>query len=132
MQLNALTAATLVTNNYASGSLAFIKEFRLVSGDNISFPVQLTNGVPSKATIAWTDQAGALVAPAVNPTNHMLVNDFDLRIIGPGAVTNFPYRLNSASPASPATTGSRPASYRQGRNQSTTRPTSADSISRSD
>ena len=35
----------------------------------------------------------------------MLVNDLDLRVIGPGAATNFPYRLNSASPASPATTG---------------------------
>jgi hypothetical protein len=104
-QLNALAAAKLVTSNYASGSLAFVKECRLLSGDNISFPVQLTNGVPFKATICWTDPAGALVAPAVNPTNHMLVNDLDLRIIGPGGVTNFPYRLNPASPASPPTTG---------------------------
>jgi hypothetical protein len=104
-QLNALAAAKLVTNNYAGSSLAFIKECRLVSGDNISFPVQLTNGVPFKATIVWTDPAGTPVAPAANPTNHMLVNDLDLRIIGPGAVTNFPYRLNPASPASPATTG---------------------------
>jgi hypothetical protein len=104
-QLNALAAAKLVTSNYASGSLAFVKECRLLSGDNISFPVQLTNGVPFKATICWTDPAGALVAPAVNPTNHMLVNDLDLRIIGPGDVTNFPYRLNPASPASPPTTG---------------------------
>jgi hypothetical protein len=104
-QLNALTAAKLVTNNYASGSLAFIKECRLVSGDNISFPVQLTNGVPFKATICWTDPAGAPVAPALNPTNHMLVNDLDLRIISPGGVTNFPYRLDPAFPGSPPTTG---------------------------
>ena len=104
-QLNAVTAAKLVTNNYASGSLAFIKECRLASGDNISFPLQLTNGIPFKATICWTDPAGTPVAPAVNPTNHMLVNDLDLRIIGPSGETNFPYRLDPASPANPPTAG---------------------------
>jgi hypothetical protein len=104
-QMNALSAAKLVTNNAGSGSLAFLKECRLVSGDYISFPVQLAAGVPFKATIAWTDPPGTPVAPAVNPTNHMLVNDLDLRIISPGGVTNFPYRLNPASPAGAATTG---------------------------
>lgn len=103
-QMNALSAAKLVTNN-ASSSLAFIKECRLVSGDFISFPVQLTNGAPFKATIAWTDPPGTPVAPSVNPTNHMLVNDLDLRVISASGATNFPYRLDPSSPASPATTG---------------------------
>lgn len=104
-QLNALSAANLISNNFASGSLAFIEEPRLVSGDYIQFPVKLTNGVPFRVTLRWTDPPGTPVAPALNPTNHMLVNDLDLRVISPAGVTNYPYRLNPASPASPATTG---------------------------
>lgn len=104
-QMNALAAAQIISNNYASGSLANIKECRLVSGDTISFPVTLTNGVPFRATLAWTDPAGVPVGPAVNPTNHMLVNDVDLRVISPTGVTNFPYVLNPAAPANAATTG---------------------------
>ena len=103
--LDAVAAATLTTNNYASGSLAFIKEIRLVSGDYIQFPAVLTNNKPFKATITWTDPPGTPTAPALNPTNHMLVNDLDLRVISPAGVTNFPWVLNRNSPTNAATTG---------------------------
>ncbi len=102
-QLNALSAAALMTNNFNSGSLAFIKEVRLVSGDYIEFPVVLTNTKPFKATIRWTDPPGTPTAPAINPTNRMLVNDLDLRVVSPSGVTNFPWVLNRTSPASAAT-----------------------------
>jgi hypothetical protein len=104
-QLNALSAANLISNNFASGSLAFTKEPRLVSGDYIQFPVVLTNNRPFKATVRWTDPPGTPAAPALNPTNHMLVNDLDLRVISPSGTTNYPWLLNPASPASAATTG---------------------------
>lgn len=103
--LDAVAAANLITNNYASGSLAFIKEVRLVSGDYIQFPVALTSGTPFKATIAWTDPPGTPTAPALNPTNHMLVNDLDLRIINSSGTTNFPWVLNRNAPTNAATTG---------------------------
>jgi len=102
-QLNALSAANLISNNFASGSLAFIKEARMVSGDYIEFPVVLTNTEPFKATIRWIDPPATLAAPSVNPTNHMLVNDLDLRVVSPSAVTNSPWVLNRTSPASAAT-----------------------------
>ena len=92
-----------MTNNYTSGSLAYVKEVRLLSGDSVSFPATLTNGRPAKVTITWTDPPGTPVAPALNPTNHMLVNDLDLRVISPNGTTNLPYVLNPASPASAAT-----------------------------
>lgn len=105
-QLNALSAANLISNNFASGSLAFIKEVLLTNGDYIQFPVVLTNNKPFKVTIRWTDPPGTPVAPAINPTNHMLVNDLDLRVISPnGATTNYPWVLNRNLPASGATTG---------------------------
>jgi hypothetical protein len=103
--LDATAAANLITNNYASQSLAFIKEVRLVSGDYIQFPVVLTNNKPFKATIAWTDPPGTPTAVMLNPTNHMLVNDLDLRVISPTSVTNFPWVLNRNAPANAATTG---------------------------
>ena len=103
--LDSLSAANLVTNNYARGSIPFIKEVRLINGDFIQFPVVLTNTQSFKITIAWTDPPGTPVAPAVNPTNHMLVNDLDLRVISPAGTTNFPWILNPKTPANRATTG---------------------------
>ena len=102
--IDPLAAANLATNNFKSGSLAFVKEVRLVNGDRIEFPVKLTNGVPFRATITWTDPPGTPTGVAVNPTNHMLVNDLDLRVVSPNGTTNLPYVLNPASPASAATT----------------------------
>ena len=103
--LDAVAAANLITNNSASGSLAFIKEVKLVSGDYIQFPIVLTNNKPFKATIVWTDPPGTPTAPALNPTNHMLVNDLDLRVMSPSGTTNFPWILNPNLPANVATTG---------------------------
>lgn len=103
--INPVGAAELVMSNCASGSLANIKEGRIYSGSYIAFPVQLASGVPFKATIAWSDPPGTPTAPALNPTNHMLVNDLDLRVISPSGTTNFPYVLNPALPDQAATTG---------------------------
>ncbi len=103
--LDAVAAASLITTNHTSGSIAFIKEVRLMNGDFIEFPVVLTNTKPFKATIVWTDPPGTATAPALNPTNRMLVNDLDLRVITPSGATNFPYILNPAVPANAATTG---------------------------
>lgn len=100
-----VAAVTLITNNYTSGSLTYIKEVRLNNGDTIQFPVVLTNTRPFKATITWTDPPGSPVAPAYNPTNHMLVNDLDLRVLSPAGATNFPWVLNPNLPANAATTG---------------------------
>jgi len=98
-------ASTVVSNNYASGSLAYIKEVRLMSGDSIQFPVVLTNGKPFKATITWTDPPGTPTAIMLNPTNRMLVNDLDLRVVSPSGATNLPWVLNPNLPANAATNG---------------------------
>jgi len=103
--IDPVSAITLVTNNYASRSLAYVKEVRLISGDTVEFPVTLTAGKPFKVTVAWTDPAGTPTAPALNPTNHMLVNDLDLRVIAPNGSTNLPWVLNRSNPTAAATTG---------------------------
>jgi len=102
--LNARSAALLITNNFTSGSLANIKEVRLASGDFIEFPVVATNTRPLCVTICWTDPPGTPVAASVDPTNRMLINDLDLRLIR-GTTTNFPWLLDPNNRTAAATTG---------------------------
>lgn len=103
--LNARKAALLVQSNYASGSLAHIKEVRLTGGDYIEFPVVATGGQPLIVGTAWNDPAGTPPAVSLDPTNRMLINDLDLRVTAPNDTTNFPWVLNPASPTNATTTG---------------------------
>jgi Subtilase family len=57
------------------------------------------------ATIAWTDPAGKPVADAVDPTNLMLVNDLDLRIIDDQGREQLPWTLDLANPSRQAVAG---------------------------
>ncbi|MFO7822803.1 MAG: S8 family serine peptidase [Cyclobacterium sp.] len=76
------------------GSSKIIRELNLREGETYEFEF-ISNGVdPVKATIAWTDPAGTSPSPSVNPTNLMLVNDLDLRIIDENGNTFFPWTLN--------------------------------------
>ncbi|MEJ5236839.1 MAG: S8 family serine peptidase [Limisphaera sp.] len=103
--LNARKAALLIQSNYASGSLAHIKEVRLTGGDYIEFPIVAAGGQPLIVGTAWNDPAGTPPAVSLDPTNRMLVNDLDLRVIAPDGTTNFPWVLNPAIPTNAATTG---------------------------
>lgn len=49
-----------------------------------------------KVTVAWDDAPGT---PNVNP---VLVNDLDVRVIGPDGTTSMPWTLNPANPGAPA------------------------------
>ncbi len=103
--LNARKAALLIQSNYASDSLAHIKEVRLTGSDFIEFPVVAAGGQPLSVTIQWNDPAGTPPPVSLDPTNRMLVNDLDLRVIAPNGTTNFPWVLNPATPDAAATTG---------------------------
>lgn len=102
---NARSAALMIESNHTSQSLAHIKEVRLLSGDYIEFSIVATNNTPLRIGIYWTDPPGTPAGPSLNPTNRMLVNDLDLRVISPSGVTNLPWVLNPAAVANPATTG---------------------------
>jgi hypothetical protein len=102
--LNARKAALLVQSNYASGSLAHIKEVRLTGGDYIEFLVVAAGGQALIATAQWNDPAGTPPAASLDPTNRMLVNDLDLRILSPSGATNFPWVLDPVARTNAATT----------------------------
>ncbi len=116
---NALSAANLMTNNFHSDSLAHIKEVPLYNirtvvtngitnnyTDYIKFPIVAKGSEPLKVTLCWNDPPPqTLLSPALDPTNRMLINDLDLRLVSPsssGSQTNFPWVLNPATPAAEA------------------------------
>lgn len=102
---NAQSAGLLVANNHASGSLAHIKEVRLTGGNDIEFPVESEGGEPLIVSVQWNDPPGTPPPASLDPTNLMLVNDLDLRVIAPNGATNYPWVLDPAAHTNAATTG---------------------------
>lgn len=90
--LDAEQAARMIIDE--DGSSRIIREQDLQQNDVYEFEF-ISNGIePIKATIAWTDPAGTPPSPRLNPTDLMLVNDLDLRIIAENGTTYFPWSLN--------------------------------------
>lgn len=82
-----------------------IVEDNLVSGsDTHAFTLSQPGNL--HVTICWTDPAGTPPPASLDPTTPMLVNDLDLRLehVATGAIY-YPWRLDGANPADPATTG---------------------------
>ncbi|WP_162344031.1 S8 family serine peptidase [Cyclobacterium salsum] len=90
--LDAEQAARMIIDE--DGSSRIIREQDLRQDDVYEFEF-ISNGIePIKATISWTDPAGTPPSPRLNPTDLMLVNDLDLRIIDENGTTYFPWSLN--------------------------------------
>ncbi|MEX2593409.1 MAG: S8 family serine peptidase [Anditalea sp.] len=87
-------AARLIINE--NGTSNIIRELILENNQTYEFDV-ISNGIePIKVTIAWTDPAGSSPAPSVDPTNLMLVNDLDIRIIDEEGEIYYPWTLDSS------------------------------------
>lgn len=92
---DAQSAADVIQANATNGWKSHIKEIVLPNGGTCEFQVVATNTKPLKVTIVWTDPPGvASQFASIDPTNAMLVNDLDLRVISPGGITNAPWILN--------------------------------------
>lgn len=103
--MNTLSAAQLLTNNAAWNSKPNLKEVTLPNGGQIIFTVTAITSMPMRVTEVWTDVPGPVQPATLDPTNRTLVNDLDLRIIGPDGMTNFPWVLDPAFPTNAATRG---------------------------
>lgn len=103
--MNAERGAALIQQDHDDGGKQYIKEVLLLDGDFIEFPVTATGGVPLKVSIGWTDPAGPEQPEMLDPTNRVLVNDLDVRVVSTSGVTNYPWTLDPANPSSAATTG---------------------------
>jgi PKD repeat protein len=100
--VNIAKAVQLITDSNQNS----IQERTLTNGASFTQNIVANGNMPLRITICWTDRAGTPVAPALNPTNRMLVNDLDIRLTRVSDNTVFsPYILNPATPNIAATTG---------------------------
>ena len=84
--------------------LAVFVEGSLANGAVDEYVYDPLPGQPLAVTLVWADVAGNPAAAALDPTDSMLINDLDVRIIQDG-LTSEPWILNPASPSSAATHG---------------------------
>jgi Subtilase family len=103
----AAAAGPIQQDNYTSRP--FIKELTITNGSYSDFNIKATGGQPVRITIAWSDPAGiAQPSGVIDPAGSRLRNNIDLRVyrtVGGVPVAFLPWRLNPASPLTPATTG---------------------------
>jgi len=97
--MNTETAALKISEDQV---INVIDEISLSQGNSYTRSVYSNGTEPIKATICWTDVPGTPVAPALDPTDPMLVNDLDLRITI-GASTYYSWKLDRNNPSNAAT-----------------------------
>jgi len=93
---NAVSCVTQIELDHHHGRGTHIKEFQLTVGQTLAWEVDLSNGLPFKATLGWSDPAGPQLTNAVvDPTTPVLVNNLDLRVERVGATNvHYPWILN--------------------------------------
>lgn len=102
--LNTESAADVIAAD--ANGLPKIREAELANYETDNYYFVVTSMKDVKLTVAWTDPPGTPPAPAVDPTDKMLVNDIDVRV--QHVLTSFvyyPWRLDGANPANAATQG---------------------------
>ncbi|MBN2357463.1 S8 family serine peptidase [candidate division KSB1 bacterium] len=104
--MNTADAVALISEDFDGGGNIYIHQKTLANSQQIEMQVESDGTQPLKATICWTDPTGPEIPPALNPATLVLVNDLDLRLIGPpGSTTYYPWTLDPADPAKAANTG---------------------------
>ncbi len=103
--VNVKGAAELLQQHHDEPSALHLMELVLdAATTNVSVAFHWDGTHAIRATLCWTDPAGPLQHGLDDPTR-VLVNDLDLRIIGPTGQVYFPYVLQPANPTAVATTG---------------------------
>lgn len=102
--MNVADAAQLITvEDYEGCSLYY--EGSLGDDESYEFIIESSGEYPIKVTLVWHDPAATNTnSGTLNPNASYLVNDLDLRITRNGD-TFFPFRMDPANPANPATRG---------------------------
>jgi|GEM_PF-902246 len=103
--MNTAAAAKLMTLDAQNSSSAFIREDVIDNGEELEYQIYSPGRGPIKVTICWTDPWTKKSGSGVDPSNSVLVNDLDLRIIDPQSGEHLPWTLDPASPSMAAVRG---------------------------
>ncbi|MEQ8549188.1 MAG: S8 family serine peptidase [Cyclobacteriaceae bacterium] len=101
--INAEGAARLLLNENGIDKLR--REFVLGNAETFEIDFDVAENTKVTATIVWTDPSGNPVAASLDPTDLMLVNDLDMRIVSELNVENAPWILNPINTTQAATKG---------------------------
>ncbi|HMH32320.1 MAG TPA: S8 family serine peptidase, partial [Puia sp.] len=100
--MNTQKAAAVITSNNTD---QLISENNLLNGNSFTLPVVASGKGSLVATLSWTDPAATVnTGTLLNNPARKLVNDLDLRIVGPDS-TRQPWVLNPAIPSAAAFNG---------------------------
>jgi hypothetical protein len=100
--VNAKSSADLVINDQAQGKRIRIDQVTQGASVETPFAVPVRQNV--RVVLTWFDPEVPIVDPDEIATK-VLLNDLDLKVIGPDGATTLPYVLNAASPTAAATRG---------------------------
>ena len=90
--VNIRNAANIVKRYANAPASRVVVEDSLPSNSSTYTATYTYNGSgPIRATIAWIDPAGKASSPSSSDRSPRLVNDLNIRIIGPTGTTNYPY-----------------------------------------
>ena len=103
--VNVLRAADVMTRDAEAGGDVHVREEALRENEQIEFAVVSRGEEPLRITAAWTDPAGTSPSSTVDPDVRLLVHDLDVEVIGPDGAAHYPWVLDPANPAAPATRG---------------------------
>jgi len=103
--MNTASAAQIMLDEANAVAAGHIFEIELQQGQTWSYSLFNDGSQPLKATIAWTDPPGTPPSPSVDPSTLMLVNDLDIRVVGPNNTIHQPWVLDPSNPGFAATEG---------------------------
>ncbi len=102
--VNIRQAAELIELDDKLGG-SVIQELTLNEGDTLRVPVEVEPDANElNTTVGWTDPAGDSPSPSLDPSEPMLVNDVDVKLIGPDG-DHYPWKLDVDNPSAAATKG---------------------------
>ncbi len=103
--LNTAKAAKLMKRAAEGDGVNIIEEVEITDLKATAIQVYSPGRGPLRVTICWTDPAGAVPAPSVDPDSRTLVNDIDLRVEAPDLSQHMPWVLDPLHPSAQATRG---------------------------
>jgi hypothetical protein len=100
--VNAKASADLIINDAAQGKR--IRTNQVTQGASIEVPFAVPTRQGVRVVLTWFDPEVPILDPD-EIADKVLLNDLDLKVIGPDGATTLPYVLNAGTPTAAATRG---------------------------